>query len=204
VVKWPGLLGLIMLVMTLNFLPSRSSLTPLVITKVFGKGVAELGWMETIFDVGVIIGGLVLSAWGGFIRKIITSIMGIMGIGAGVVMVGVAPSNMFFLILVANFVIGVTQVFANGPLMAIFQTAIEPDMHGRVFSLFSGGATAMMLLSLLVAGPISDWLGVRSWYLIGGGLCIPVTLIPFSIPAIMNIERNRHQSPVMPDPSTPV
>jgi DHA3 family macrolide efflux protein-like MFS transporter len=194
VVKWPGLLGLILLAMMLNFLliPS-SSLTPLVITKVFGKGVAELGWTETSFGVGVIAGGVSLSAWGGFKRKIVTSLTGVLGIGAGVVMMGAAPANLFFLILVSNFVLGVTQVFANGPLTAIFQTAIEPDMQGRVFSLISAGATAMMPLSLLVAGPISDWLGVRSWYLAGGGLCILVTLVAFSIPAIMNIEQNRIQ-----------
>ena len=205
VVKWPGLLGLILLAMMLNFLliPS-SSLTPLVIIKVFGKGVAELGWTETVFGVGVIAGGLVLSAWGGFKRKIVTSLTGILGIGAGVILIGAAPANLFFLILVANFVIGVTQVFANGPLMAIFQAAIEPDMQGRVFSLISAGATAMMPLSLLVAGPISDWLGVRIWYLIGGGLCILVTLAAFSIPVIMNIELNRHQAPPPPDPSPAV
>lgn len=205
VVKWPGLLGLILLAMMLNFLliPS-SSLTPLVITKVFGKGVAALGWTETVFGVGVIIGGLVLSAWGGFKRKIVTSLTGVMGIGAGVIMVGAAPTNMFFLILAANFVIGVTQVFANGPLTAIFQASIEPDMQGRVFSLINTGATAMMPFSLLVAGPISDLLGVRSWYLIGGGLCILVTLAAFSIPAIMNIEQNRHQALTPPDPSPAV
>lgn len=205
VVKWPGLLGLILLAMMLNFLlvPS-SSLTPLVITKVFGKGVAELGWTETVFGVGVIAGGLVLSAWGGFKRKIVTSLTGILGIGAGVILIGVAPANLFFLILVANFVIGVTQVFANGPVLAIFQTAIEPDMQGRVFSLISAGTTAMMPLSLLVAGPISDWLGVRIWYLIGGGLCILVTLAAFSIPAIMNIEQNRQQAPPPPGPSPAV
>jgi DHA3 family macrolide efflux protein-like MFS transporter len=48
VLKWPGLLGLILLAMMINFLlvPS-SSLTPLVVTKVYGKGVVELGWTET-------------------------------------------------------------------------------------------------------------------------------------------------------------
>jgi DHA3 family macrolide efflux protein-like MFS transporter len=205
VVKWPGLFGLILLAMMLNFLlvPS-SSLIPLVITKVFGKGVAELGWAETAFGVGVVIGGLVLGAWGGFKRKIVTSLIGVMGIGAGVILTGAAPTNLFFLILVANFIVGVTQVFANGPLTAIFQTAIEPDMQGRVFSLISTGATAMMPLSLLVAGPISDWLGVRIWYLVGGGLCILVTLAAFSIPAIMNIEQNRFQTQPPSDPSPAV
>jgi DHA3 family macrolide efflux protein-like MFS transporter len=108
---------LILLAMLLNFLliPS-SSLTPLVVTKVYGKGIVELGWTETMFGVGVILGGLVLSAWGGFKRKIITSLVGVLGIGIGVILVGVAPDNLFYLILVANFVMGITQVFANGPL----------------------------------------------------------------------------------------
>jgi DHA3 family macrolide efflux protein-like MFS transporter len=202
VVSWPGLFGLILLAMMLNFLliPS-SSLAPLVITKVFGKGVIELGWTETSFGVGVIVGGLVLSTWGGFKKKIITSLSGVMGIGAGVILIGAAPVNMFFLILVANFIIGVTQVFANGPLHAIFQSTIEPDMQGRVFSLISAGATAMMPLSLLVAGPISDWLGVRVWYLFGGGLCILITLCAFSYPAIMDIEKNQLQTPIPSKPS---
>jgi DHA3 family macrolide efflux protein-like MFS transporter len=177
-----------------------SSLLPLVITKVFGKGVAELGWTETVFGVGVIAGGLVLSAWGGFKRKIVTLLTSVLGIGAGVILIGAAPANPFFLILVANLIFGVTQVFANGPLTAIFQTAIEPDLQGRVFSLIGAGATAMMPISLLVAGPISDWLGVRIWYLVGCGLCILVTLAAFSIPDIINIEQNRHQTPPPSDP----
>jgi DHA3 family macrolide efflux protein-like MFS transporter len=191
--KWPGLRGPILLAMLVNFLlvPS-SSLTPIMVTKVFGKGVIELGWMETFFGVGIITGGFVLGAWGGFIRKIVTTLTGIIGIGAGVIIFGVSPFYLFILVLLANFVIGATQVFANGPLVAIFQSAIEPDMQGRVFSLLGSGATAMVRLSLLVAGPISDWMRERTWYLIGGGLCILVTLVAFSNNSIMNIEKNRN------------
>ncbi|HOD06304.1 MAG TPA: MFS transporter [Anaerolineaceae bacterium] len=192
VVKWPGLLGLILMAMLLNFLlvPS-SSFMPLVVTQIFNKGVVELGWTETLFGVGMIVGGLTLGAWGGFKRKIITSLAGIIGISLGVILIGVAPGNMFFLLLVANFILGATQVFANGPLGAIFQSTIEHDMQGRVFSLINAGATAMMPLSLMVAGPMSDWLGMRIWYLIGGGLCILVTIIAFFTPAIITIEEQR-------------
>ena len=40
------------------------------------------------------------------------------------------------------------------------------------------------------AGPISDWLGVRAWYLFGGVVCILITIAAFSIPAIMNVEKD--------------
>jgi DHA3 family macrolide efflux protein-like MFS transporter len=197
VVKWKGLLGIIILAMILNFLlVPASSLLPLVVTKVFNGGAAELGWVESVFGVGVIVGGVLLSIWGGFKRRIVTSFSGIIGIGLGVILTGFVPANMFFLLLAAQFVIGFTQVFANGPLMAIMQSTVAPDMQGRVFSLLGAGATAMMPLSLLIAGPISDALGIRFWYVFGGVVCILMTVIAFFVPAIMNIEDNHNNSPV--------
>jgi DHA3 family macrolide efflux protein-like MFS transporter len=192
VVRWPGLLGLILLAMMLNFLLSPSSaLLPLVVTKVFNGGAVQLGWVESAFGIGIIIGGLILSAWGGFKRRIITSFCGVIGIGLGVVLTGLAPANIFLVLLAANFLVGFAQVFANGPLHAIFQSTIAPEFQGRVFSLIGAGATAMMPLSMMVAGPVADWLGIQFWYLIGGSICILATLAAFFIPAIMNIEQNQ-------------
>ena len=199
VVKWKGLLGLIILAMVLNFLlVPASSLLPLVVTKVFKGGATELGWVESVFGVGVIIGGILLSVWGGFKRRIITSFSGIIGIGLGIVLIGLVPDTRFYLLLAAFFLVGFAQVFANGPLMAIMQSTVIPDMQGRVFSLLGAGATAMMPLSLLIAGPISDALGIRFWYIFGGTVCIIMTVIGFFIPAIMNIENNHETTPPAP------
>jgi len=59
------------------------------------------------------------------------------------------------------------------------------------FSLVGAAAAAMMPLSLLIAGPVSDWLGVRVWYVFGGAVCILATVAALFIPAIVNIEQNR-------------
>jgi len=197
VVKWPGLLGVILMAMLLNFLlVPGGSLTPLLVTKVFGKGVVELGWTDTLFGAGMIAGGMVLGAWGGFKRKIHTSLMGVLGISLGVILIGIAPSNQFFVLLIAMFILGFTQVFANGPLGAIFQSAVDHDMQGRVFSLVNAGATAMMPLSLMIAGPLSDWLGLRVWYWVGGVLCLAVTAVAFFTPAIIQVEDQRKTAAV--------
>ena len=193
VIKWPGLFGLILLAMVLNFLLSpSSSLLPLLITKEFNGGAQQLAWVESVFGVGIILGGITLSAWGGFKRRIITSFVGVIGIGLGVVLTGLAPASMFWLVLAANFILGFTQVFANGPLHAIFQSAIAPEMQGRVFSLIGAGATAMMPLSLMVAGPLTDAVGVRLWYVAGGSICILMILAAFFIKDIRDIEENAH------------
>jgi MFS transporter, DHA3 family, macrolide efflux protein len=185
------------LAMVINFLLTPAgSLIPLMVTKVFQKGALELGWVDAAFGIGVIVGGLVLSAWGGFKKRIVTSMMGIIGIGAGIMLFGLLPANLFYVSLVGVFLFGSMQVMANGPLSAIFQSSIDPDMQGRVMSLIGAGATAMSPLSLLIAGPVSDWLGVRTWYLIGGAACIVMAAIAFLIPVIMNIEENRQKPPV--------
>jgi MFS transporter, DHA3 family, macrolide efflux protein len=191
-VRSRGMFGVVLLAMLLNFLLiPASSLQPLVITRIFEKGPAELAWVEMAVGIGTIVAGLALGAWGGFKRKIVTTLCGVIGIGAGVLMVGLIPADLFWLLVAANFVLGAAQVFANGPLNAIFQSTIEPGMQGRVFSLIGAGASAMMPLSLMIAGPVSDWLGVRAWYLFGGSACVLVTIVAFSIPAIMNVESGR-------------
>ena len=193
VAKWPGLLGLIILAMMLNFLLSpASALTPLVVTKIFNGGALELGWVESASGLGIIIAGVLLGIWGGFKRRIVTSFSGIIGIGLGIMLVGFIPSNMLFLLMAASFLIGFAQVFANGPLSAIFQSSVAPEMQGRVFSLLGAGATAMMPLGLLIAGPVSDTLGIRFWFIFGGVVCILMTITAVFVPSIMNIETNNH------------
>jgi DHA3 family macrolide efflux protein-like MFS transporter len=201
VVRWKGLLGLILLAMALNFLLiPTSSFLPLVITKIFNGGAKELGWVESLFGVGIILGGITLSIWGGFKRRIITSFSGVIGIGLGIVLTGLVPPNMFYLIFITTFIVGFSQVFANGPLMAIMQSTVAPEMQGRVFSLLTAGATAMMPLSLLIAGPISDRFSIRFWYVFGGAICILMTIAATFIPAIMNIEDN-HKDLQSPSPA---
>lgn len=186
------MLGLVLLAMMINFVLSPcSSLLPLVVTREFGGGAVELGWVQSLFGVGVILGGILLGIWGGYKKRIITALSGITGIGLGVVLTGLAPAELFVTLLAANFLIGFSQAFANGPLMAIFQSSIDPNLQGRILSLISSGATAMMPLSLLIAGPLADQLGVRFWYLVAGTICILAAMIGAFIPSILHIEDNR-------------
>ena len=195
VVKWQGLLGILLLAMLLNFMLSpASSLLPLLVKQEFHGGAQQLGWVESTIGMGVILGGITLSAWGGFKHRIVTCFSGIIGIGVGISVVGLTPGNMFWLLLGSNFILGFSQVLANGPLFAIFQSAVSPEMQGRVFSLIGAGAAAMMPLSLLIAGPLSDWMGIRIWYIMGGAVCIVVAVVAFFIPSIMNIEQSRNSS----------
>lgn len=189
---WPGLLAVMVIAMAINFLAVPSgALLPLMVTQEYHGSAMQLGLVDSLFGIGIIAGGVVLSAWGGFKKRILTSMMGIAGIGLGILIFGLLPSNLFYAALSGIFMLGFMQVLANGPLHAILQSSVAPQMQGRVFSLIGAGASAMQPLSLIVAGPISDWLGVRTWYAIGGLSCVLMALAALFIPVIMKIEENR-------------
>jgi MFS transporter, DHA3 family, macrolide efflux protein len=65
-------------------------------------------------------------------------------------------------------------------------------MHGRVMSLTNSAATAMTPIGLLIAGPVSDVIGIRSWYWIAGLISLLVGLAGFFIAAVMNVEDNHN------------
>jgi DHA3 family macrolide efflux protein-like MFS transporter len=193
-IAWPGLMGVVVIAMVINFMiVPAAALIPLVVTQEYHGSVMQLGMVNSFFGIGIIIGGLVLSAWGGFKKRILTSMFGIIGMGIGIMIFGLLPSNLFYIALSGIFMLGFMQVMANGPLDAILQAAVDPDMQGRVFSLLGAGAAAMQPLSLLVAGPVSDWLGIRTWYMIGGLACIIMAFAGLIIPVILNIEENRRK-----------
>ncbi len=190
---WPGLLILILVAMALNFvLVPSGSLMPLLVTEHFRGGALQLGWLESAMGIGVVSGGILLGAWGGFKRRVLTSMMGVVGIGLGTALIGVTPAGLIGVALAGMFITGFMGPMANGPLFALIQSTVEPGIQGRVMSLIGSGAGAMMPLSLLLAGPLADVVGVRTWYVLGGVICVVIAVACIAVRPLMEIERNGH------------
>jgi DHA3 family macrolide efflux protein-like MFS transporter len=190
---WTGLMAVLGMAFFLNFLLTPTgSLMPLLITNHFGKGALEFGLMDSASGLGMVLGGLLLSVWGGFKRKIATSMTGIVGIGFGVMLTGFAPAGLFWLAVAGTALSTFMLPIANGPLGAILQGNVRPDMQGRVMSLVGSVATAMTPLGLLIAGPFSDAFGIRTWYWVAGLLTILMGVGGFLTPVVMNVENNRN------------
>jgi DHA3 family macrolide efflux protein-like MFS transporter len=160
----------------------------------FGGDALQLGWLESSWGVGLVLGGLLLSAWGGFRRRVYTSLTGIVVQGVGIMLIGLAPANAFWLAVAGMFVGGVMNALVNGPLFAVLQAVVAPDMQGRVFTVVMSMASAAWPLSLAVAGPVADAVGVRPWYVVGGAVSVIMGLGAFFVPVIVNIEQNNGHS----------
>ena len=189
VIGWPGLVMLLAMSMIINFLLTpASALLPILVTRHFGGGVAQLATMQSTFGIGIVIGGLLLGVWGGFKRRIHTALMGLSVLGLGFLAIGLLPPGAFVLAVGFAFLAALMNALTNGPLFAILQAAVAPEMQGRVFSLIGAASSLMAPIGLSVGGPVADALGVQTWYIVGGAACMVIALLSLFIPAIMQIE----------------
>ncbi len=190
---WPGLLIVGLMTVGINFtIIPAFSLLPLMVKDYFGGGAMQLSWVEAAMGIGIILGGVLLSLWGGFQRKILTSMLGLIGMGSGTLILALAPSSAIFLAVGGALLVGIMSSITMGPFYAGIQSTVEPDMQARIFSLMSSVGGGMAPIGLIIAGPVADRAGIQAWFFIGGVLCIVMAVAGLFIPAVMNIEEKRH------------
>jgi DHA3 family macrolide efflux protein-like MFS transporter len=193
---WPGLIMVGIMAAMINFLLTpASSLIPIFVTQHFTGGAFHLAGLESAWGIGVIIGGILLGIWGGFKQRILTTLAGLIILGITVTMMGLLPSWAFYVAIALMFVIGFSNPITNGPLFAVMQSSVAPEMQGRVFTLVASVAAAMSPIGLLVAGPLADRFGVQTWYIAAGLLTLFMGVSGFFIPVIVNIEGERGENP---------
>ena len=171
--SWPGLMAILVMATAINFfLTAALSLMPILVTKHFGGAAMHLASLSSAFGIGIIAGGMALGVWGGFRRRIQTSLTGLIGLGLGFLLLGITPATMFWMALASTVLAAIMSSMANGPLMASMAMAISP-------------------LGLAVAGPVADRLGAQIWYIVGGAVCMGMGILAFFIPSILNMEDHR-------------
>ena len=169
----PSLLGLQLIFLVSNFTGSIgfSLLAPMILSRT-GNDNLILGSVQSAFGVGGVIGGLVISAWGGPRRKVNGLLLGLtsssllgmttMGLGRGVA-----------IWVAAAFVLMFVNPITNGCSQAIWQSKIPPELQGRVFSTRALIAQASQPLAMFIAGPLADRLAEPAM-MPGGALALPL------------------------------
>lgn len=186
---WPGMMMVLLIAMLLNMLVTPAfSLLPIMVTGHFEGGALELAWLESAWGIGMVMGGITLSVWGGFKRRIVTGMLAVTLMGVGITLMGLVPATLFALAVGALFFSGFMNPIANGSFFAVVQATVPPALQGRVFTLAMSGSAAMSPLGLAIAGPVADGLGVQIWFLVGGVVTMVLGAGSFFVPAIMGID----------------
>ncbi len=195
---WRGMQMLLGMAMIINFLLTPGgSLLPLLVTRYFRGDALQLASLNSAWGIGVVLGGLLLGVWGGFRKRLYTSMMGLSLMGIGFITIGVAPATALWLAVAGNFVAGFMNPITNGPMFAILQTTVAPEMQGRVFTLMNSLCMAASPLGLAVAGPLADRIGIQPWFVVGGAVCVLMGVGSLFVPDLTRLEesRERHRMP---------
>ena len=144
-------------------------LTPLQVTRNFGDEVWRLTFIEVAFSSGMMVGGAILAAKGGFKNRVHT--MALSGFIMGICTIVFGFVNQFSVYLGFMTVCGLSLPFFNTPSTVILQEKVEEVYMGKVFGVFGMISSSVMPMAMLVFGPISDYVQIE-WLLIVTGIAL--------------------------------
>jgi MFS family permease len=149
----PGLLVLLILFALDNFVTGvvEVLLTPLVLTF---ASVTELGTIQSIGGVGMVLGSLAMTIWGGP-RSLICGIFAF-DLFAHMIILAFGLRTSLPLFALLNFLFFFSMPIINGCCDAIFLRKVAPEVQGRVFATIKMIWMSCIPLAYVVAGPLAE------------------------------------------------
>ncbi|HOE09507.1 MAG TPA: MFS transporter [Treponemataceae bacterium] len=170
-------------------------LTPLQTARSYGSEVWRLTSIEIVFSVGMMIGGGVIAAWGGFKNRMKTilsanTVMAFCTFALGLspflsrildldnsVLFGITNLLPFIIYLFFMGIFGIALPLMNTPATVMLQEHIEDAYLGRVFSIYGMLAQSLMPLSMLIFGPLADAVSIELILVITGAVMLTAAVI---------------------------
>jgi DHA3 family macrolide efflux protein-like MFS transporter len=208
-----SLISLLLVILCLNLMGglSQSLFAPMILLRTENNS-ASLGTIQSAFAVGGVVGGLIVSAWGGFKKRIRGMLIGWSLYALfGLILFGLGR-NLYMWIPVA-FLAAINFPLTQSASNAIWQAKVAPDVQGRVFAARRLIAWLTDPIMPVVSGLLADyvmepamntntnlahtfgWLvgkspgsGMALMFIISGILYLSVTAVAWFIPVVRNVE----------------
>ena len=164
----PSLLGLQLVFFFGNLFSgiAYTVMAPMILLRT-GSDSASLGFVLSAGAIGGVVGGVAMSAWGGFKRRVHGVLAGWIVSSFFFAMIGIGTVLPFW--VVAAVLSSLVIPLINGSNQAIWQSKVPPDLQGRVFSARTLIAWMTNPISPVIAGTLADYVfepGMRA----SGGL----------------------------------
>lgn len=220
----PSLLGLQLIFFfgNLFFGIAFAVFSPMVLARTDSNS-AIFGMAQAAGAIGGVVGGVLMSAWGGFERRVHGVLLGWLLTAGGLILVG--SGRGLALWLPGMFLTALVSPLVNTSNQAIWQAKVAPDVQGRVFSARRLIAWFANPISPIIGGTLADFVlepamrgqtgladifgglvgtgpgaGMGLLMLSCGVLSLFVPIVAYFVPAI------RHAETLLPDynPASPV
>jgi len=161
-------------------------MAPLVLSGT-GNNESALATVQSTGAVGGIVGGVILSLWGGPKRRIHAVLVG--GAGAcilGIVWLGLGQSILLWSI--GSFFFAFFEPFVESGNIAIWQVKVPPDVQGRVFSARHLLVQVPYLLGILAAGYLAEAISISTILVAAGVIGTFVFMLYYFVRDVRDVE----------------
>ena len=143
-------------------------MTPVLVVRLFGTEQWKLAAVEILWSVGMVLGGVILAAWGG-LRNRMTMIMIVCASwGLFTVAMGVSPNIWVFLVVMV--VYGLSLPGFNTAAMTSVQELIPENLMGRMMGFIMLIGNLATPIGMAVIGPLADIIDIRILTIVCGVL----------------------------------
>lgn len=146
-------------------------LAGLLVRRVFGETYWYLTAVEVVGFVGMMVGGVVMSTWGGFKHRGKTLAAGLWAFGSFAIGMGFSKNFILYLSLMLFYGVALTMV--QTAITTMLQEKTDTSMQGRVFGLLGTMYSGFLPIGMAIFGPLADILPLQ-WIMIGSGIALIV------------------------------
>ena len=153
----PSLLGLQIIFFFGNLFAgiAFTVIPPMILAKT-NQNSLIFGTVQTAGAIGVVLGGLIMSAWGGFKRRVHGVLLG--WTYCGIIGTAILGLNYGLPLWIIGMVLGgLSMPLINSSNQAIWQSKVAPDLQGRVFSARRLIAWFANPISPIIGGTLADF-----------------------------------------------
>lgn len=142
-------------------------LAGLLVRRIYGDTYWYLTVVELIGFAGMTTGGLIISTWGGFQKRIKTLYVSLAFFGAFAIGMAVAGNFILYLVLMCLYGIAMTMIHTS--ITTLLQENTESTMQGRIFGLLGSMYSGFLPIGMAIFGPLSDMVPLQ-WIMISSGI----------------------------------
>lgn len=144
-----------------------------------------LGFMNFFFSGGMLIGGLIMTAWGGFRRRVLGVLLGMFIGGLAQVLIGVPMLGIAALGLL---IVGLSFPIANASSQSIWMSKTPPEVQGSVFAARRTIAQISAPVGTAIAGGLAEIAGFVPLIVVTGIVAAVIGLLGFTRRSVMSVD----------------
>lgn len=186
------------------FLTPVMTLLPLFTLETIALGnevtaVTYLAILTGLQNLGMLLGSILMSIWGGFKRNVVGVTLGLSIMGIGLLIVALTPAGVFWVPIIGIFIIGFMLPVANVHSQTIWQKVVPPEKLGRVFSVRVAIAQFTAPVGMLLGGTVAAIIGISSVFLICGIIQIFALVAAWTLTSLPHVEEGLFGSQIQPE-----